>query len=228
MKIVDIFVSKQGEGLWTGVESTFVRVAGCNLRCSFCDTSYASWENKEGEELSVEEVAGRVLLYGCRHVILTGGEPMLYSEMIPLTRLLKERHLSVTIETAGTLELPVVCDLMSISPKLSNSTPFGASKSIIQLHETNRYRPNILQQLINQYNFQLKFVVDEPEDLLEIESFLSKLDNVPPNRVFLMPMATDVSTMYEKAEWIVSYATPRGYHYCPRMQLVWFGNLRRT
>lgn len=228
MRIVEIFQSKQGEGLWTNVESTFIRVGGCNLRCSFCDTPYASWYNEEGEDLSVEEIVGRVILLGKRHVIITGGEPMLYSELIPLTRLLTERWIKITIETSGTLELPVVCDLMSISPKLSNSTPIDIDKSIILRHENNRQKPQIVQKLINEYEYQIKFVVDEPEDLLEIEAYLGQLTNVKTNRVLLMPLATDVSTMHEKAEWIVSYCQRRGFRYCPRMQIEWFGNTRRT
>ena len=228
MRIVEIFLSRQGEGLWTGVDSTFVRVGGCNLRCSFCDTTYASWENDEGEDLSVEEIVGRVILLGCRHVILTGGEPMLYSEMIPLTQQLRQRHLIVTIETAGTLEIPVVCDLMSISPKLSNSIPKDAPGPILRLHESNRYRPEIVRHLIDHYEYQLKFVVDEPEDLLEVNEYLANLGPVAADRVLLMPMAIDLSTMREKAEWIVAYAQKKGYRYCPRMQIEWYGNKRRT
>ncbi|MDO5553687.1 MAG: 7-carboxy-7-deazaguanine synthase QueE [Planctomycetia bacterium] len=228
MRVVDIFQSKQGEGLWTGVESTFIRVGGCNLRCTFCDTPYASWQHEEGEELSVEEVLGRIILLGKRHVVLTGGEPMLYAEMIPLTRQLKKMNLTVTIETAGTLELPVECNLMSISPKLSNSVPTDAPGPLLRLHQTNRFRPDVVRWLLSHYEYQLKFVVDEPEDLLEVEEYLRQFDAVNPQRVLLMPMATDTATMREKAEWILAYCSPRGYRYCPRMQLEWFGNVRRT
>lgn len=228
MRIAEIFQSKQGEGMWTGVTSTFVRTIGCNLRCGFCDTTYASWQSEEGEVLSVEEVVARVLGYNGRHVVITGGEPMLHSELIPLTRTLADHGLKITIETAGTLELPVVCDLMSISPKLSNSYPWGATESNIRLHEVNRKRPNIVRTLLKSYPYQLKFVVDEPEDLLEVEDYLRELGEVRPDRVYLMPMAIDVAEMRAKAEWIVPYAGQRGYRYCPRMQLEWYGNRRGT
>jgi len=228
MRVVEIFQSKQGEGLWTGVTSTFVRSIGCNLRCAFCDTTYASWESDEGEDLSVEEIVGRVVLYGGEHVVLTGGEPMIYAELIPLTRMLAERNQKITIETAGTLELPVKCDLMSISPKLSNSTPVDAPRATLSLHETNRKRPEIVRKLIDEYPYQLKFVVDQPEDLVEIEEYLEQLGPVQNDRVLLMPKAIDVQTMRLKGEWINEYAEPRGYRYCPRMQLVWYGNRRKT
>lgn len=228
MRVVEIFQSKQGEGLWTGVQSTFVRSIGCNLRCVFCDTEYASWQSEEGADLSVEEIVGQVVLYGSEHVVLTGGEPMLHAELIPLTRMLKERNHIVTIETAGTLELPVECDLMSISPKLSNSTPLDAPRATLNLHETNRKRPEIVRKLIDEYPYQLKFVVDQPEDLVEIEEYLELLGTVQNDRVLLMPKAIDVQTMRLKGEWINEYAEPRGYRYCPRMQLVWYGNRRGT
>ena len=112
----------QGEGLLTGTPSVFVRASGCNLRCWFCDTPYASW-TPEGEDLSVDEILAQVERHDCRHVVITGGEPMLFAELIPLTAALRAAGRHITIETAGTLYLPVQCDLMSISPKLANSTP---------------------------------------------------------------------------------------------------------
>ncbi len=228
MRVAEIFQSKQGEGLWTGVFSTFVRIIGCNLRCWFCDTTYASWQSEEGVEMTVEEIVAAVTSAGLRHVVITGGEPMMHSELIPLTRLLSENMIKITVETAGTLELPVKCDLMSISPKLSNSTPWGVTDGVRARHETNRNRPEVVRRLMASYSYQLKFVVDVPEDLLEIEEYLQKLDFAQKERVLLMPMATTVDQMLAKAEWIVPYAAKNGYRYCPRMQLEWYGNRRGT
>lgn len=228
MRVVEIFLSKQGEGLWTGVDSAFVRAAGCNLHCSFCDTSYASWNCEEPEDLSVEEIVERVMFFGARHVVITGGEPMLCSELIPLTAALAERNRRITVETAGTLELPIHCDLMSISPKLSNSTPHEADEPVIRRHESNRYKPAVVRKLIANYQYQLKFVVDEPEDLLEIDQYLNELGTFDPARTCIMPMAVDVFVMREKAEWIAPYCQKRGYQYTPRMQLEWYGNRRGT
>lgn len=228
MRIVETFLSKQGEGLWTGVDSVFVRVGGCNLHCAFCDTTYASWNCDDTEELSVEEVVDRVLLFGARHVVITGGEPMLFSELIPLTRRLAERERKITVETAGTLELPIVCDLISISPKMSNSTPQGADEATVRRHEINRSRPEVVRKLIADYPYQLKFVVGEPEDLLEIDQYLAELKDFAPGRVCIMPMAIDVFAMHEKAEWITPYCRSHKYVYTPRMQIEWYGNRRGT
>ncbi len=122
VKIAELFRSQQGEGLLTGTPSVFVRASGCNLRCWFCDTPYTSWQ-PEGVDLSVEEILERVNEYDTPHVVITGGEPMLWAELVPLSAALARQGRHITIETAGTLDLPVACDLMSISPKLANSTP---------------------------------------------------------------------------------------------------------
>src|SRR5262245_59949869 len=100
MRIAELYKSIQGEGKLTGTESVFVRVSGCNLRCWFCDTPYTSWA-PEGDDLSLDEIARQVAGWQCRHVVVTGGEPMLFSELIPLTRMLSEAGCHLTIETAG-------------------------------------------------------------------------------------------------------------------------------
>ncbi len=228
MRIAEIFSSKQGEGVWTGVPSSFIRVIGCNLRCSFCDTKYASWYPEEGEEMTLEEIISIVMRMDQKHVVITGGEPMLFTETILLTKLLRDMKYKITIETSGTMDLPVECDLMSISPKLSNSNPLNATSKLRHLHETNRSHPDIVCNLIHNYNYQLKFVVDEPEDLLEMEEYIAMLDDVNPSHVYLMPLATDASVMWSKSEWIIPYCLKRQFQYCPRMQLEWYGNRRGT
>ena len=155
MRVAEIYRSIQGEGLLTGMPSVFVRASGCNLRCWFCDTPFTSWR-PEGEDHDVAEILAEVdklkdaggawlakLPAGqdpaLQHVIITGGEPMLHAELIPLCEQLRERGWHITIETSGTLYLPVVCDLMSISPKLSSSTPVQAG-AWTERHERDRQR----------------------------------------------------------------------------------------
>src|SRR2546429_6104816 len=125
LKIAELFYSLQGEGSLVGVPSVFVRTSGCNLRCAWCDTPYTSWK-PEGEELPLDAIMSAVAEYPARHAVVTGGEPMIAPGIVELTEHLRARGLHITIETAGTVFAPVVCDLMSISPKLANSTPEGS------------------------------------------------------------------------------------------------------
>jgi hypothetical protein len=156
LRIAETFRSIQGEGKLAGVPSFFIRVSGCNLRCVWCDTPYASWK-PEGGVRGVEALAQEAAAAGTRHIVLTGGEPMLFPQIVPLSRALREHGLHVTIETAGTVAQPVACDLMSISPKLANSTPGtgpapdprdpgGAWR---ERHEQRRLNFVVLQSLID-------------------------------------------------------------------------------
>jgi 7-carboxy-7-deazaguanine synthase len=231
MQVLEIYQSKQGEGIWTGQSSVFVRFLGCPLRCRFCDTVYArssAEDSNVGADLTPEEIVGRVLLLDLPHVVLTGGEPMLSEEIVELTRLLKEFDYQITVETSGTIDYPIACDLMSISPKLRNTVPLDGDLALIREHDRERSKPEIVQQLMLRYNYQLKFVIDAKEDLYEMEEYLASLHDIVPSKVLLMPQATDVETMHQKATWIEPFCSARGYRYCPRMQLVWYGNGRRS
>src|SRR5215211_4485502 len=123
MKVCEVFHSIQGEGKLVGVPAVFVRASGCNLRCVWCDTPYASWD-PEGDDVPVDEIVRRVAAHGARHVVLTGGEPMIMPDVEPLCDALKSAGHHVTIETAATVYKRVKLDLASLSPKLSNSTPW--------------------------------------------------------------------------------------------------------
>src|ERR1700761_919619 len=155
LKIAELFYSLQGEGSLVGVPSFFIRTSGCNLRCVWCDTPYTSW-NPVGEEMSVDTIVAEALRHPARHAVVTGGEPMIAPEVVQLTERLRAAGMHITIETAGTVIKPVACDLMSISPKLANSTPEGPFAG---QHERLRYQPDVLRRLTNAYDYQLKFVV---------------------------------------------------------------------
>ncbi|MDR0391808.1 MAG: radical SAM protein [Planctomycetaceae bacterium] len=237
MWVREIYQSRQGEGIWTGSYSVFVRLLGCPLRCRYCDTVYARHfpnasnydsDYEIGADLSPEEIAGRVLLLDQPHVVLTGGEPMHSKEITQLTKLLKDFDYKITIETAGIFHADVVCDLMSISPKLSNARPNENQKTDAQQHNEYCSKPEIVQRLIASYNYQLKFVIDTPYDLDEVDLYLAGLQGVIAERVLLMPQATDINTMDEKAIWIIPHCESRGFSYCPRMQIVWYGNKQGT
>mgnify|MGYP002623641545 FL=1 len=231
MRIAEIYASTQGEGRLTGTESVFVRASGCNLRCWFCDTPYTSWR-PEGDDLSVDEIARQVLDFGVDHVVLTGGEPMLFAEMIPLCRQLKEAGRHITIETAGTLYLPLVCDLMSISPKLANSSPNEnegeAASAWAERHERTRHAPAVIRRLMDEYDCQFKFVIDQPADCDEVAQYLREFPEIARQHVWLMPQGIDTEQLAASAAWLEPYCRQHGYHFCPRKQIEWFGAVRGT
>src|SRR3984893_2504451 len=141
LKIAELFYSIQGEGSLAGVPSVFIRTSGCNLRCRWCDTPYTSW-TPEGTDLTLDQILDEVRAHPAAHVVVTGGEPMIAPEIVPLTARLRRLGLHITIETAGTVFHPVECDLMSISPKLANSTPDDPRWS--RQHERLRIQPQVL------------------------------------------------------------------------------------
>jgi 7-carboxy-7-deazaguanine synthase len=228
VRIAEIYLSIQGEGLLTGVESVFVRTSGCNLRCWFCDTPFASW-SPEGEDLSTGEILDRVEQFDCQHVVLTGGEPMLFAELIPLADELRRRKLHITIETAGTLDLPVACDLMSISPKLSNSAPPQRQHPRWhRRHEQTRDAPAVIRRLAEDYAYQFKFVINKPRDCREVQAYLARLAQVDRSRVMLMPQGTDIEELVRRARWLKPYCEATGMRFCPRRHIEWFGPVRGT
>ena len=232
MRIAEIFRSLQGEGRLTGMESVFVRTSGCNLRCRFCDTPYASWE-PEGDYFSVEEVAAAVQRTAAEaaleHVVVTGGEPMMLPELVPLCAELRRRGMHITIETAGTRYQPVPCDLMAVSPKLSNSTPRAdQAPEWIELHERNRAAPDNLRRLNAEYDCQFKFVIESPADCAEVAAFLADFPEIDRGRVLLMPMGIKPAELAAKRRWLEPYCLEQGLTFCPRRQIEWFGCRRGT
>ncbi|MBL0921482.1 MAG: 7-carboxy-7-deazaguanine synthase QueE [Phycisphaerales bacterium] len=225
-KIAETFISVQGEGRLTGTPSWFVRFSGCNLRCAWCDTPYASW-SPEGSNRSIPSLLDEAHASGVRHAVVTGGEPMLFDEAAALARSLRAQGLHVTIETAGTVWREIDADLMSISPKLANSTP-AAESGWRGRHDARRINLDALQRLIDAHpQRQLKFVVAEPADLDEIETLLERLRRWAPEDVMLMPEGVTPEAM-EARDWIDAACAERGWRPCPRLHILLFGNTRGT
>lgn len=228
MNISEVFYSIQGEGKLTGVPSVFVRTSGCNLRCTWCDTPYTSWA-PEGEQVPIDEVMQRVAAHGCRHAVVTGGEPMIVPEVGDLTRRLKEAGYHITIETAGTVWADVVCDLASVSPKLSNSTPHDRDGGRwVAMHEESRINVEVIRRFMRFDDYQLKFVVDRLDDLAEIEELLASIGNVDAASVLLMPQGVTREELAERGRWLAEICKRKGYRYCPRLHVELFGNTRGT
>lgn len=221
MKIAELFYSIQGEGSLVGVPSVFIRTSGCNLRCRWCDTPYTSWQ-PEGTEWPLDRILDEVKAHPARHVVVTGGEPMIAPEIVPLTERLRAAGLHITIETAGTVFEPVACDLMSISPKLANSTPEGPFRA---QHDRLRIQPEILRRLMSRYDYQLKFVMERPDDLPEVEALVNEL-GAGRERVILMPEGTDRESLAQRSVWLAEVCKREGYRFSPRLHVDLWGNRR--
>lgn len=224
LRISEIYVAEQGEGLYAGTPSVFVRTTGCNLRCWFCDTPHTSWQ-AEGDTLSVDEVLERTLSFDAQHVVITGGEPLLQPAIVPLSRELQAAGRFLTVETAATVFRPVAADLMSISPKLENSLPEGFPWR--QRHDQLRHNPSALEQFRKAYECQWKFVVDHLGDLPEVDAYVAELQ-LPPGEVWLMPQARTPEEVHDKTAWLNPEAERRGWRVSPRLHIERFGNVRGT
>ena len=231
MKISELFFSIQGEGELTGVPSVFVRTSGCNLRCRWCDTKYASWK-PEGDNVTINDLLDKVCSYPARHVVISGGEPMIAKGIEEFVHLLKESGKHITIETAGTISPNgIQCDLASLSPKLSDSTPNEGdiNKEWIDRHESKRLDYDILSEWVNSYNFQLKFVVSKEEEIKEIQNVISRIEGkILPEKVLLMPEGIDPDTLRSRYDLLIDLCKENGYRLCNRLHIDLFGNTPGT
>jgi 7-carboxy-7-deazaguanine synthase len=226
MRVSELFYSLQGEGMLVGTPSVFVRLAGCPFRCRWCDTAYA-WDFAAGQELDGGQIAEQVNLWPCRFVVLTGGEPMTGPDfavrpgLVDLSHRLQAAGKHVTVETSGVLFVPdLACDLMSISPKLTNAA------SRVGTHQADRLDLETIRRLIQAYPYQLKFVVESPEDVGEVRQVLGQLGDLDPARVMLMPQASTPEELLSRSPPIAEACKQAGLRFGQRLHLLLWGRQR--
>src|SRR5262245_40177789 len=219
MRIAEIFHSVQGEGRLVGVPSVFVRTSGCNLRCWFCDSGYTSWQ-PEGETLTIAQILSLAADFPPRHVVVTGGEPLIALEIEELCAAFRQRDYHITIETAATVFKPIECDLASLSPKLSNSTPWQreAGKHA-ERHDRLRLRLDVILAFMERSDYQLKFVIDQPTDVDEVRDLLQLLPDVDHAKVLLMPQGVTRDELHARGPWLIEECKKHGFRFCPRLHI---------
>ncbi len=228
MKIADLFFSIQGEGRLMGVPSAFVRTTGCPLRCVWCDSDYTSW-HPEGETMTVAQVLSRLADFPARHVVVTGGEPLIAPGIEELCAALRAKGYHITIETAAVEFKPVACDLASVSPKLSNSIPYEREGGRwAERHDRLRLRLEAIQAFLDWSDYQLKFVLERAEDITEVRAIVDALRGVDPAKVLLMPQGITRADLDCRGAWLVEVCKQHGFRYCPRLHIELFGNRRGT
>ncbi len=211
MIVNEIFYSLQGEGSLAGLPSVFIRLAGCPLRCRWCDTGYAR-DPQVGTEMTPQAILPQIADYPTRRLVMTGGEPTAHAGLAEFVRPFGQAGYHITLETSGYRFVPdLPIQLASISPKLSNT---GAAPAAERLFLA------AIRQYIQTYPYQLKFVVDTPGDLNEIAACLEQLDQVDPERVYLMPQAADRSAYLEKSLWLSQYCLQTGFGFSPRLHVM--------
>lgn len=181
--------------------------------------------------MCVDDVVSRVVKFGSDHCVLTGGEPMIAKGIHELAEKLRSAGKHITIETAATVPHEgIVCDLASLSPKLSNSTPDSASTNgWKERHERTRLQPTVIAEWIRNYDFQLKFVIADGKDLAEVEQLIDSIGcSIPPSKILLMPEGIDVQQIRSRDETLIDLCKARGYRYCNRLQIELFGNTKGT
>lgn len=226
--ICEIYPCLQGEGSRAGTPSLLVRTLGCNLRCAWCDTPYTSHRLEKGR-FDMEDIRTALETHQqLEEVILTGGEPTLCPEIGEIIALCEEKNKRITLETNGTRLLTEeqmrAIDLVSLSPKLSNSTPKEEKAGL--RHEADRIHLAVLHQWIEKArHYQLKFVVSSPEDIQEIEKLIEKLE-IDTRQVYLMPEGRTEKELQQKRLWLADLCIRQGFHYCERLHIVIYGDKR--
>lgn len=230
LQVNEVFRSFQGEGPSLGQTAVFLRLANCNLSCSWCDTRY-SWDwtqfdpEDERHEIGIPELSAKIIseLQDARLLIITGGEPLLQQSAIhKLVFLLRQRlpSLRVEIETNGTIApSPTFADqidLFVVSPKLRNSAVL----------EKRRLRPRALASFPSD-RAVLKFVVTNITDLGEVAE-ISALTDIPPNRIWVMPEGTTSDAVVRGLRTLSASAAPLGYNISPRLHILLWGDTRGT
>lgn len=209
----------QGEGVLAGVPSFFIRTSGCNLRCRWCDTPYTSWQ-PEGRQVAVSELVAAASRSGLRHVVITGGEPLLQRELPALCQALSAQGHHITVETAGTVAREFVCNLLSISPKTANSDPSDRWR---ERHRQLRQDRHPLRALLASHpEYQLKFVVEGEHDLPEVLALVEEL-GAPRERVLLMPQGKTSEEVARVAPAVARLCLAHGFRFSPRLHLELFG-----
>lgn len=222
----EIFSSVQGEGVSAGVASTFVRLATCNLRCSWCDTAYTwDWSRfdraEQTMELSVDAIAEDVLSRAPRNVVITGGEPLIQRrQLLPLITRLKAAGLRIEIETNGTIAPGELAqsegvDQWNVSPKLRHAGNEGL----------DRLPENVLREFASRPNAFFKFVVQQESDLAEVEALREQFV-IPPERVVLMPEGTTAAQLNARSPWLAETCAERGYRFSSRLHILIWGDKR--
>ncbi len=205
MHISEIFYSIQGEGLSIGKPAIFLRLSGCHLRCTWCDSKFA-WDLKSGKEINTKEIIKEIKKYPAKHLVITGGEPLIQqSALKELFTQIKGYY--IEMETSGSIksELHKYIDQYNCSPKMKNS-----GNKTFKLEKFPKEKTNY------------KFVVSDEKDIREIKSL-----KIPKKQIILMPEGTKKRELTERSKWLVEICKKENFRFSPRLHINIWGNKRK-
>jgi 7-carboxy-7-deazaguanine synthase len=213
-RVAECFFSVQGEGATAGLPAVFIRLQGCSVGCSWCDTKY-SWDSRGGRERELGDLLDEAAAFPCRRVVVTGGEPLESSLFAPLAEALKARGFTIEVETSGTLPPPpVAVDQWNVSVKLAGSG----------VPEAKRINPEAIQEFLGK-NAWWKFVVVDEGDVAEALKLAERFA-LPGERILLMPEGVRREEILERSPWVVDACKRHGFRYSPRLQILLWGARR--
>ena len=203
----------------------FLRLALCNLTCSWCDTKYTwDWQNydykREVVELPIGQVEQEIMSNGRPHLIITGGEPLLQQEgLAPLVRSLEVKGFYFEVETNGTIVpgpwLENDIDQWNVSPKLATSGNAAQRREVTEALE-------YFGGLSNAY---YKFVITDRSDLEEVERLVEEY-RLPRERVLLMPEGRTLKALRDRGQWVSALCVQEGFRFSPRLHIMLWGDQR--
>ena len=214
VRVSEVFTSIQGEGPSAGTPSVFVRLQGCRVGCTWCDTRYA-WDPCGGNEVTLGALLRRVKAAGVPNVVVTGGEPLEHPGFAPLVAGLHALGLRVEVETAGTeLPPPAYVDQWNVSPKLAHSGVPVARR--LRSEAIERFRD---------LGAWFKFVVADERDLGEVLAIQSR-HGLPATRIVLMPLGMLAEEQIARMPQVVEWCRQHGFRFSPRLHILIWGPRR--
>lgn len=207
----EIFYSIQGEGPNVGKPSIFLRLGGCNLACTWCDSKF-TWDPKVADNklASISDIINKIKKYPCKHVVITGGEPMLQQDKLRMI-ITKLPGYTFEIETNGSIECKIsdILEQINCSPKLKNS---GNAPYSLKIGPTN---PKAV----------FKFVVQKKEDLKEIKVYVRQ-NKIDKSKIYLMPEGVNKKVIQERSQWLVEICKKEGYNFTSRLHILLYDDKR--
>lgn len=186
MKINEIFYSLQGEGKLVGLPTIFIRTTGCNLRCTYCDTTYAY---HQGTEMTSDDIINSIKKWKCKRVCVTGGEPLLQKDIMPLLSSLSKNNYEISLETNGSMDIQSIISLKNLAISLDIKCPSSGMHHKMCFVNIYSLRP------ID----QLKFVISDKKDFTYASSIISKYEPLCP-----IIMQSSTGDFQKLAQWVLT------------------------